>query len=499
MHKSKTQQLLAFGTIAAIAALAACSGGGGSGTPAVHTTAAPIVTAPPAGSGLAPASFAVKIPGPGSSSISRRTQAVNATTTSMSFSLIKTDAAGTTVPQAAVTFDVSAGSALCTAGSAGARSCNLALNAPLGNDVYSVHTLDVHGNTIGSSAVTIHVQSNVANSASISLGGTVAGVLITPIAQAGDIFEGLVLDSAALLGPTSMRVLIIGFDGQGNVILTPDTFSTPINLVFLNEGPIILNSNATGHSRRTRAVGTDSVQASVVYANPNGGSPSQSTTDSGAPLIITSPNDVVTLTALSPPVSSAFVAIASVGPPPSPLPVEAPSPAPNGAANSLSGFVFAVAAVAPGSPAPLPVVASITWAADQPGMSAGPNQVFQFANAQAPGANITLTDVIAGGNPAAGTITISSPSWNTPGGCASEFASPTTFPITGTLDAKGTFTFLAQTLASGGATPPAPAPSAPIPTPFPTGGLTCQLIATDGNGITSTLTIDVNNPTGTIQ
>src|SRR5471032_1775908 len=101
MRKSTTQQLLAFGTIAAIAALAACGGGGGSsGTPAVHTTAAPIVTAPPAGSGLAPASFAVKIPGAGGSSVSRRTQAVNAATTSMSFSLIKTDAAGVTVPQA---------------------------------------------------------------------------------------------------------------------------------------------------------------------------------------------------------------------------------------------------------------------------------------------------------------------------------------------------------------------------------------------------------------
>jgi hypothetical protein len=489
MRKFTTQRLLAFGMLAAIAALAACGGGGGtSSTPGVHTTSAPAAPGP----GLAPASFSIKIPGSGSSSVSRRTQAVNAATSSISFTLISTDAAGVTVPQTSASFNVGAGSSLCTNGAAGARSCTVGMNAPLGNDIYTAQTFDANGNKLGSSAVSLKVLQNVTNAASISLGGTVTGVLITATSQieAGSPFSGL----DATNGPKSMRVIIIGFDSLGNVILTPDTFSTPISFVF----DLLPVDNNSSTKRRTKTAATPIVQATVTYANPNGGPATATTTDLGAPIIITSPNDVVTVTALSPPpqVDTAFIMVASVGAPPAVLPASAPTPAPGGIAPPLSGLGLIIAGT-PSTPPPLPQVASMTWKADQPGMSFVPPQVFQFVNAQAPGANITLHDFTATGGPATGSITIDSPSWNT--FCTPEFASPGALPISGTLAPDGTFTILVKTLASGGATPPSPLPSAPIPTPFPTGGQTCELIATDGVGTTSTLTINVNNPTGTIQ
>src|SRR6185312_12446834 len=164
MGNLTAQRLFAFGALAAGAALAACGGGGASsGTPAARITSAPVTTAPPAGSGLAPASFAIKIPGPGNSSISRRVKTVNAATTTVSFTLLKTDSVLPTPPPNS--FDVSSTSTLCTTAADGSRSCTLGVSAPVGNDIYSVQTFDIHGNKLGSAAVSIKVLQNVANTA----------------------------------------------------------------------------------------------------------------------------------------------------------------------------------------------------------------------------------------------------------------------------------------------------------------------------------------------
>src|SRR5476649_828443 len=93
MGQFRARRLFAFATIAAISALTACGGGGGSSTaPAAHSTPAPLTTTPATSSGsLAPASFAIKIPGTGTSGVSRRVLAVSAQTQSAVFTLLKTD------------------------------------------------------------------------------------------------------------------------------------------------------------------------------------------------------------------------------------------------------------------------------------------------------------------------------------------------------------------------------------------------------------------------
>src|SRR5471030_1386336 len=214
----RTRRLLAFATLSAIATLAACGGGGGSsGTPPTRASSAPIATAPPAGSGLAPASFSIKIPATTGSSASRQTQTIDPTTTSISFSLLKTTAVGVTTPGAAVSFDVSATSPLCTTVSGG-RTCTIGINAPLGDDIYSVQTFNAAGAVLGGSAVNLTVLQNVANTATIVIGGALAGVLMSTVTGAtGD--AGIGLDWLGVTAPASVHLVLIGVDAQGNAIL----------------------------------------------------------------------------------------------------------------------------------------------------------------------------------------------------------------------------------------------------------------------------------------
>jgi len=489
----RTRQLLAFATLTAIAALAACGGGGGSsGAPVARTTSTPITTAPPSGSGLAPASFAIKIPGSGGSSVSRRTQAVNAATTTVSFTLLKTNAAGVTLSGTPSSFDVSASSPLCTAVTGGGRACTIGINAPIGDDIYSVQTFDVNGNKLGSSAVNLSVLQNVANTASITLGGTIAGVVVTTVAASnGD--NRVVLDASGQFGPASVRVVVIGFDNLGNVILTPDTFSSPITIAFDSR---LFQEEST--LRRPQQVSpAPTLQVSVTYANPNGGPASATTTDVGAPITVTSPNDVVTLTVVAPGPAAIkdMGLIGVVGSVPATLPDFIATPAP-GLAGPISGVAFLVeAAVANPTPVPTPTPAPtpvISFSANNGISGFTPSQNFQFPSATSPGTIITITDT-TGELPTVGTVTVTASA-----ACAGEFDSPA-FPITSAPLSTGQTTFFLETYAHGGGTP-APVPSGPQPTPFPTGGVTCLLTATDNHGASAQLNVFVNNATGlTVQ
>jgi len=498
MGKFTAQRFSAFGTLAAVAALAACGGGGGSsGAPGVHTTTpAPITTAPPAGSGLAPASFSILIPGSGSSSTSRRTQTVNAATTTISFVLLKTNAAGVTLPQTPVSFNVAVGSPLCITAAGGARSCTIGINAPIGSDIYSVQTFDVNGNKLGSSAVNLSVLQNVANTATITLGGTLAGVLISAITQNAISGSAQVLDVTS--GPTSMRVVVIGFDSQGNVILTPDTFSTPITLELFNLGTIDDEQQDFDNStkRSTKNI-TPVLQVTVAYANPNGGPATATTTDIGAPITVTSPNDVVTLTALSPApqFDTGFAFLAAVGTPPAVLPTAPPTAAP-GLAPALSALLLEIMAAptvatspptstptSPPTPTPTPTPPTITWSS-QSGSSlftaanGGIPASYQFLSPTDNPAILGITDTAG---PTTITFSIAPPS------CTALFSMPASFPTSS--PATGNPSTATLTLAPSGAGSTASA------------GGSCTVTATDSttNHISAPITIFINNVSGTIQ
>lgn len=479
------RRFLAFAVLGGVAALAACGGGGGSSAPTVRITAAPVATLAPSGAGLAPASFSIKIPRSSTSGFSRRTLTVNAATTSISFTLLKTDAAGISASQTPVaTFDVSGNSPLCTTVS-GVSSCTLGISAPIGNDIYSIQTFDVNGNKLGSGAVNIRVLLNVANTASISLGGTLASVLVTTGVPAGGYSNNYTqLDASGVYGAASLRVYVIGFDNAGNVIVTPDTYSQPISLTFdMPLGQYYSDSKA----RRPLATALPPPAALALNVTYGSGATSAQTTDIGSAVLVTSPNDIITLTVIQPgPQYWTYTSLlASVGTPPSPLPLPLPSPA-AGTLSTLAAIYLEVYPYVP-PPTPTPMPAAIVWSADQTGMTGiAPNQSYQFGSATANGTNLTISDTTAGAT--AMTVTTTD--------CPATVFAP--LPTSAGAMTSGSYTFLFETLAHNGATP-APVSSGPQPTPYPTGGIACHLTATDNVGVSSILTVYVNNIAGTVQ
>jgi hypothetical protein len=453
----KVSRLLAF---AAITALTACGGGGGSASaPAVKTapTSAPITS----GTGLAPASFSIKIPAASSSSISRRTQTVNAATTNMTFTLLKTTSTVAPTP-APANFDISAASPLCAAVAGGGRTCTIGVSAPIGSDIYSVQTFDAGGNKLGSSAVNLTVLQNVANSATISLGGTIAAVVATSLSPIGPIE----LDNTGGQGPKSTRVLIIGIDSSGNVILTPDTFSSPVNLIFSNVFPEF-GAPTSSTVRRTRGVAiAPTVQASVTYAS--GAAPASITDVTTTALPVTSPGDIVTVTALAPgpPIEEDNLALlAFVGAIPATLPVL--DPFAGGTPTALSLVPFIVLAAPPVTPV-------ITWSnlsATRQFNSAEPS--YQFLSPTDAQANLGITDS-SGATTMSVTLVNVAPTNN----CPSLLTGPT-FPQGLSLAAGATLSVLIA--------------------PNGTGSGTCILRATDTVGNTAAIEIFINNVSGSIQ
>jgi hypothetical protein len=469
----KASRFLAFAALTATAALAACGGGGSNGTP---VSKAPVssVTTPPAtaGAGLAPATFTIKIPSANSSSTSRRTKTVNALTTSISFTLIKT-AAGSVANATPVSFDLSSASTLCTPATGSGRTCSIGISAPLGDDIYSIQTFDVGGHKLGSSAVNITVLQNVANSAAISLGGTIAGIMMTALSVSAD-GDIMLAASGNPSVPSTARVLVIGVDNLQNVILTPDTFSSPILLAFRTVLQPLSNA------RRTRLLINPYVQATVTYANPIGGVTTSGANDQTGNVLVNSPGDIITLTALGPgpTANQSNELLGFVGSIPATLPQIPPTA--GSVASSFSGVPLQVLAV----PAPPP---ALTWQASQPGLTGGTTTTpaYTFASVTSPAVNLSLFDS------AGGSVTLTSTDCLLSG----QFDQPASFPINMALNGP---TFTLETLAHSGATPtPNPNPSI-VPTPFPLTAVTCHITATTP-GSTSQLTVFINNVTGQVQ
>jgi hypothetical protein len=482
----KASRFLAFAALTAIAALAACGGGGSSGTAVPKAPVSTVTTPPASGAGLAPASFTIKIPSATSSSSSRRTKTVNAATTSISFTLLKSDAVGATVGGAPVSFDLSTTSTLCTTATGGARTCSISLAAPIGDDIYSVQTFDVTGAKLGSSAVNISVLQNVANSATISLGGQIAGVLMTLVTGTGSSFSNPAQLIATGTGTgVTQRVILIAFDAQGNVILTPDTFTTAVTLAFNNVGP---------------AAEQAIIQAVVTYANPVGGIVSAHTSNIDPSITVNSPNDVINVSAVgsSPALNTNVALFAFVGPAPATLPSAIPSAPTNGTPAASAGLAFQVNAQPATQPAPVNV---LSWGASPSTglvVGDGSNPTYTFASALSPLVNLSVSESL-GGNPVTGSVTINSSDCSSSAFDQPMGGFPTVSPITIALNGP---TFILETTAHDGVSPvPNPDPSASPAAPFPVTGVTCHITAKDPVTLaTSTLTVFVNNASGlTVQ
>jgi hypothetical protein len=459
------KRVFVFGTVAAVVALAACGGGGGSsGVPVARASAAP--GAQPASGKAAPASFTIRIPGSGSSSLSRRAKAVSAATQSLVFTLLKTDStdpAFTTTPNASTPFNVGLGSSLCTApDTSGARSCTIGISAPIGNDIYTVDAFSTtnaaSGSKLGTAAVSVRVAQNATNAASISLGGQIASLLLTTVTS---IFAEIGPPGNAFSSPQSERIYVLGLDAQGNAILAPDTFSTPISLALTTNGvQILCDCNFLDP--------VPSVQLAVTYANPGTGPASaQINNASTLPIIqVTSPNDIVTVSAIAPGSAlSASIAITGVV----------------GVTTTPTGVQQASAAIdvafdSGPQPAATPVLWTLFCCGNQSlqfTFAVGTTPAtYSFSSPQDIGALLGVSDT----NVAATMVTFTS---TCPG---SGFTKATSFPVTLALG-EGQVQFLLQ---PSTANPPA--------------SIVCTITATDNAGSPAqSITINVANVSGIIQ
>jgi hypothetical protein len=146
-------------------------------------------------------------------------------------------------------------------------TCTFSIAAPIGTDVFVANTYSALGGVgaLGSGAVSITVQANATNSASLTLTGPVTNVTLAstnaqyfdtlangsepfvPISQS--IYDLLNSDSKARIAsaarkpltvlPASLlseRIFVIATDAQGNTILNPTTFNTNVILTMHSSG-----------------------------------------------------------------------------------------------------------------------------------------------------------------------------------------------------------------------------------------------------------------------
>jgi len=233
-------------------ALAACGGGGGGSTPTPSTLGggtAPTASPAPAGSGTL--SFSIAIPsstGPAASS--RTPKYVSPSTASVSVTL-----AGQTTPLA--TANLGATAPGCTVVPNGV-SCTVTVNAPAGSNTFVITTYNGTNGT-GQQLSTARVAATVTPNA------------ITPVPLT---LNGVVATTAVILGattvpvgtPASIAVTVNAYDQNGNLIVGPGSFSSPITLTLTDA------SGATSLSTTTvTAPGTS------VTLNYNGNSMTSAT------------------------------------------------------------------------------------------------------------------------------------------------------------------------------------------------------------------------------
>jgi hypothetical protein len=296
----KVQSIVALAVVALAAA--ACGGGGGGGgtTPAalptsggtttVTPTSSPVAAATATNAAGAAATFKIIVPASASSSISRRAQNIATGSNSITIQLI--EAGGVPVTGTAQTFGITATSPGCTTANS-TITCTLSVSAPVGTDVFIAETFastDGSGTLLSSGAVQMQVAANTSNSATLSLDGTVASAyLASATGYLGTYSDAVARAHAQTVTRTpatsgtfiaSTRIFVIALDDQGNAILNPTTFSSPI---------VLQQSFYYGQN--------PDVTLSVV---PVGASaPSSTTSANYGTVTVNSPTDVITATLIN--------------------------------------------------------------------------------------------------------------------------------------------------------------------------------------------------------
>ena len=526
------------------ACLAACGGGGGSsGAPSSAVVPSAPGPASPGSSSLARATFTITVPKSTGSSAARSPKYIASNTQSIKFTLLKTDATGTAPgPQ---TFVLSGSQSYCQSSSSG-LTCTLAVSAPVGNDIYDAETFADAAATqkIGGGAVAMDVKVNANNTATITLGGPIAAAgIIAPqnCGTNGSTYLAAYGNPAPLIpgnnqntcgtNYSSVRSYIVAVDTNGNQILSPDSYSSPVYLTPIDQYSSNNYVHGYGKARKpldvpaTAGLGNGAQILTITITHPDG---TQSVSTPANPSVpVTSTGDVITMSATpgfaDPNNNSRYVfATVTVGATPTPMPSSglydtgdsasffvAPAQCPSGwTGTEATGCASPTPAATPTpvpspSPSPCPsgmygnpcVTPSLSWIySSGPRTFSGTDETYEFTSLTDPSTpvfSLQMNDATYGGP-----ITLKINPSDTSGACNNLLfnnvnnGSAPTMPIgTGIpINASGSgASYNPYTWYFSVAINQSPAPGA---------GFTCHLQATGEGSATATLEVYANNVTG---
>jgi outer membrane protein assembly factor BamB len=231
MNIKSTNATLALCAALAMALVSACSGGSSaSGTGIVPLTGG---TQPPA---KAPATIKLLIPPAphGNSSRGMRPTYVSPYTSGVATWAY---AVGTVQPtQPTATANVSSGSNICASNNDGSRTCTIPIVAPPGNDEITLSAYDQapqNGTPQGKllstgTANNVTILANTTNVIPLTLDGVPATLALGPQ-----------LNAVATGQSQQLALYVNALDADGNIIVDPGSFTTPINVTLADAGDTV--------------------------------------------------------------------------------------------------------------------------------------------------------------------------------------------------------------------------------------------------------------------
>jgi streptogramin lyase len=231
-----------WGAACALLLLTACGGGGGGAS----------VTSPlqPASATQGGASIVVQIPaGATTSSSSRAKRDVSASAQSVRVAL------GT---QSLVVADVTATSKLCQAASGGGRICTIAVNAPAGNDDFTVTAYDQPGgagNVLATGTVQATLAAGQPQTLPVTLAGTIASLRLAlqnayppagTAATTNVVVQALDADGNTILGSYPQPVTLTDADTSGITKLSTTSVTSASTTVTLSYSGAAMTNTTIG-------------------------------------------------------------------------------------------------------------------------------------------------------------------------------------------------------------------------------------------------------------
>jgi len=242
------------------AALAACSHGGGTSLPAVQGGGFGTIAVGNPSRGGAKTTLAIRVPASLKSSNAQKRTPQYVSPSTLGASITVYGALATPPPTPTVVADLSSSSPLCTPNSDGSRTCNVQVQAPVGNDDFIVNTYDqapVNGaipsgaNLLSTSTLQFVIQAGQVNTLPLTLGGVPAAIVLAP--------PGFLVPPNQT---STFTFTVNAKDADGNYIVGPGNYNAPITL------------SISGDPNNTISLSTTTIASpatSTVTATYNGG------------------------------------------------------------------------------------------------------------------------------------------------------------------------------------------------------------------------------------